>query len=558
MSWNVLFCLLATILAVNAEIRPFSLLLEPASEYIHYVEGYLVAPGYIDLSKLRFFTVGTGDFTVDDDAFTKGTDDKTKTTTQDDDGVSSGGSGGGRRHLDQQKLTGTAEKSEFIMEGSALDIAVFQLPSDCSSTRQGCDWVNLGVGARTDDGVVRYCCSNEAIDLGLCAGTTYGRLIMDGVKFSGKHRLVNIPATGEYDNYLKYGKFEEREGFSGKYAIIFANCNDSGRPVIVEGVTEWKSRFGYLPGDLFGLMYFLAFLFFIYFGLMLWYGIGMKIYEEAKIPIQGWILATIAMGCLEVFFRTGDLFLWNEEGNRFWAAFYIGVVVGVLKRGISRCLIVMVSLGWGVIRDDLGSVMHKIHFLGGVYIAVALVRDIMTVVAYTEVQKISQEGENELFDIVSILTLVIALVDVLFYLWIIDSLNATMEYLEGLNQTSKLRRYLRLRSILLFSILFAVIWSVFGIVDSYDQGIVDDEQEWIVDASTELNYIFVLAGVAFLWRPQPNAKDYAFVMQLPSSKADEEDGEGEGEFEMAVVPSALDGDDDDEDEVEMFTDEPER
>lgn len=77
----------------------------------------------------------------------------------------------------------------------------------------------------------------------------------------------------------------------------------------------------------------------------------------------------------------------------------------------------------------------------------------------------------------------------------------------------------------------------------------------IVDASTELNYIFVLAGVAFLWRPQPNAKEYAFVMQLPSSKADEEDGEGE--FEMAVVPSALDGDDDDEDEVEMFTDEPE-
>lgn len=554
MSWNLLICLLATILEVHAEIRPFSLLLEPASEYIHYVEGYLVAPGYIDLSKLRFFTVGTGDFTVDDDAFTIGTDDKSKTAnTQDDDGVSSGGSGGGNRHLDQQQTKGTLDKSEFIVEGSALDIAVFQLPSECSSTRVGCDWVNLGVGARTNDGVVRYCCSNEAIDFGLCAGTTYGRLIMDGVKFTGKHRLVNIPATGEYDNYLKYGKFEEREGFSGKYAIIFANCNDAGRPVIVEGVTEWKSHFGYLPGDLFGLMYFLAFLFFVYLALLLWYGTSMKIYEEAKIPIQGWILGTIAMGCLEVFFRTGDLFLWNEEGNRFWAAFYIGVVVGVLKRGISRCLIVMVSLGWGVIRDDLGSVMNKIHFLGGVYIAVALVRDIMTVVAYTEVQKISQEGENELFDIVSILTLVIALVDVIFYLWIIDSLNATMEYLEGLNQTSKLRRYLRLRSILLFSILFAVIWSVFGIVDSYNQGIVEDDQEWIVDASTELNYIFVLAGVAFLWRPQPNAKDYAFVMQLPSSKADEEDGEGE--FEMAVVPSALD-DDDDEDEIEMFTDEP--
>ncbi len=147
---------------------------------------------------------------------------------------------------------------------------------------------------------------------------------MDGAKFAGKHRLVNIPATGEYDSNLKYGKFEEQEGTSGKYAVVFANCNDAGRPVIVEGVTEWKSRYGYLPGDLFGLMNFFAVLFFVYLGLFLWYGINMKRYEEAKIPIQGWILGTIAMGSLEIFFRTGDLFIWNEEGNRFWLAFYIG------------------------------------------------------------------------------------------------------------------------------------------------------------------------------------------------------------------------------------------
>jgi hypothetical protein len=143
----------------------------------------------------------------------------------------------------------------------------------------------------------------------------------------------------------------------------------------------------------------------------------------------------------------------------------------------------MISLGWGVVRDDLGAVMNKITALGGIYIAVSLVRDIMTVVAYTEVQKISQEEEDELFDIVSILTLVIALIDVGFYLWIIDALNGTMEYLENLSQTSKLLRYLRLRFILLISILFAVVWSVFGIVDIlyilyYDEGIVDQEQEW--------------------------------------------------------------------------------
>ena len=80
--------------------------------------------------------------------------------------------------------------------------------------------------------------------------------------------------------------------------------------------------------------------------------------------------------------------------------------------------------------------------------------------------------------VVSIQSLVVALIDVVFYLWVIDSLNATMEYLEGLNQTSKLLRYLRLRMMLLFSILFAVIVAVFGIVDAYDAGIVDEDMEW--------------------------------------------------------------------------------
>ena len=149
---------------------------------------------------------------------------------------------------------------------------------------------------------------------------------MNGERFQGKHRLVNIPASGDYDNTLKYGKFEEKEGTSGKYAVIFANCNDAGRPVLVEGDMEWKSHFGYLPGDLFGLMYFFAVLFFVYLGLMLWYGITMKIYEDGTIPIQSWIVATIAMGCLELFFRTGDLLVWNAEGNRFWVAFYIGTL----------------------------------------------------------------------------------------------------------------------------------------------------------------------------------------------------------------------------------------
>ena len=60
----------------------------------------------------------------------------------------------------------------------------------------------------------------------------------------------------------------------------------------------------------------------------------------------------------------------------------------------------------------------------------------------------------------------------------------------------------------------------------------------------EVNYIFILLAVAFLWRPSETAKEYAYVMELNSTN--------EGEFEMADVPSAMDDDDDDDEEGVVF------
>jgi hypothetical protein len=63
----------------------------------------------------------------------------------------------------------------------------------------------------------------------------------------------------------------------------------------------------------------------------------------------------------------------------------------------------------------------------------------------------------------------------------------------------------------------------------------------------ELNYIYVLAGVAILWRPSPNAKEYAYVMELPAMTAGEDEDGNELEL-TGVVPSAVDDDDEEEEE----------
>ena len=202
----------------------------------------------------------------------------------------------------------------------------------------------------------------------------------------------------------------------------------------------------------------------------------------------------------------------------------------------------MVSLGWGVVRDSLGATLPKIIALGIFYVSVSAVNEFMTVIAVEDMQTLSIEEEDELFDVVEILSFLVFVVDVIFVLWILDALNGTMEYLESMNQTRKLMRYLRFRCVFLFAILFSVVWVVFSLVDTYDEdGILEEQHEWVVLAAKELNYLFLLIGIAVLWWPNETAKEYAYVMQLPAI------GEGDEENELELtghVPSAMDDDDD--------------
>lgn len=61
----LLIDLLSFLTGVASEIRSFNGRINAASNYIHYSDGYLAAPGYVDLSDLVFTTVDEDD--LDDD-----------------------------------------------------------------------------------------------------------------------------------------------------------------------------------------------------------------------------------------------------------------------------------------------------------------------------------------------------------------------------------------------------------------------------------------------------------------------------------------------------------
>ena len=248
------YCTLLALLVcvTHAGIQPFDLILEPTDAFVHYNDGYIRAPGFIDLGSLTFTAISEP-YSYNEPI------------ESDDEDMGEMGDDNIRRQLDGGVET----------EGTVVDIAIFQLPSKCVHSKAGCDWPSLGVGKRSEDGSLRWCCNREAMDLGICENhpDNYGRLMVDNEYFklhnaTHHHRYVTVPNEGPMSKKIKNGKMEQVE--SGTYVVLYANCNLEGREIYVTGEAVWKSSHGFLPGELFGFMFFYLAVTLVYFGLLIW------------------------------------------------------------------------------------------------------------------------------------------------------------------------------------------------------------------------------------------------------------------------------------------------
>lgn len=96
--------LLVFSLVIEAEIREFNGVIEANSSFIHYSEGFIIAPGYIDLSELTFTTTAGGKDSDYDPEMRDPSDETAGDSESDDDTMNPGDTntnpnkdGGGRR-----------------------------------------------------------------------------------------------------------------------------------------------------------------------------------------------------------------------------------------------------------------------------------------------------------------------------------------------------------------------------------------------------------------------------------------------------------------------------
>lgn len=225
----------------------------------------------------------------------------------------------------------------------------------------------------------------------------------------------------------------------------------------------------------------------------------------------------------------------NRSGSNLGSKILM-IVVAILnaaRNSFSFFLLLIVCMGYGVVKPSLGKTMTYVRYLAGAHFLFGLIYSIASLT-------ISPENAGPL-----VLFVILPLAGTLtgFYVWTLNSLNATMKDLNERKQTTKALMYRKLWWCILASIFVIFgffFFNSFTFASTSDPDFVPFhwQTRWFVlDGWLNLVYLADVVFVAYVWRPTANNRRFAMSDELA------QDDEG---FEIADFGA----DDDDEEDVE--------
>ena len=232
------------------------------------------------------------------------------------------------------------------------------------------------------------------------------------------------------------------------------------------------------------------------------------------LQLQWGVLALIAIGTVEMavwFFmfdaknRSGVPTPCNVCGP-VTLDYVVASVLTVFKRALSRCLLLSVSLGFGVVRPTLERPETlRIAGLGLAY-AVFGVLD--------EMQRATTYDTDESFWVLGLLA-----VDVVCFVWTYSSLTKIQKELEAAQQGEKLRMYSQLQNVITACAAVYCIMALVILLIRLGAVPLDWKSLFFLINFWDLLYLGVLLAVAYIWAPGESSFRYAWYSQPPSGAA---------------------------------------
>mmetsp|Transcript_63656 Transcript_63656/g.201285 ORF Transcript_63656/g.201285 Transcript_63656/m.201285 type:complete len:304 (+) Transcript_63656:851-1762(+) len=266
------------------------------------------------------------------------------------------------------------------------------------------------------------------------------------------------------------------------------------------------------------------------------------------LPLQNFITLVMALGMIEMSTWYFDYVNFNATGFRPYLNTMCAVLLGSVRKTLSRMLILVVSMGFGVVRPTLGGITRKVLALGMGYFVGSAALDVLTNVGTID----DLTSEARVF-----LVLPVAVLDAVFILWIFTSLSKTLSQLQARRQTAKLEVYRRFTNTLAVAVVLSVAWigyeMYFKVSDQFNERW---QSDWITNAFWHVLTLAINGVICFLWAPTGSSVRYAYSEDHPEEggAADEEEGvqlvpKGGAKAEEGDVDTNVFSIDDDGDEV---------
>ncbi|CAH9055881.1 unnamed protein product [Cuscuta epithymum] len=355
------------------------------------------------------------------------------------------------------------------------------------------------IGGSAYGGQRAVCCTADLAKLGVCK---QGEIIhRPSTKHSGWPQVFSVSFdVDEVDSILQPREIQITK--TGMYNLYFIHCDLNLKEVVVEGKTIWKNPTGYLPGRMAPLMNFygLMSLAFVLLGVF-WFSQYARFWREV-LTLQNCITLVITLGMLEMALWYFDYVEFNETGVRPTGITVWAVTFGTVKRTVSRIVILMVSMGYGVVRPTLGGITSKVLMLGGTFFIASEVLEIVENVGAVS----DLSGKARLFFV-----LPVAILDAFFILWIFSALSATLNKLQARRLMAKLDIYRRFTNALGIAVIVSVGWICYELyfksTDIYNERW---QNAWIIPAFWQLLSFSLLCVVCALWAPSQSSMRYAY------------------------------------------------
>ncbi|XP_070697792.1 transmembrane protein 87A-like [Pempheris klunzingeri] len=234
-------------------------------------------------------------------------------------------------------------------------------------------------------------------------------------------------------------------------------------------------------------------------------------YWRDLLRIQFWIGAVIILGMLEKAVFYSEYQSIRYKGDYVQGAVIFAELLSALKRSLARILVLIVSLGYGIVKPRLGTTVHRLVAVGLLYLLFSSVEGVLRVTG----------GFYGTVALVANLSL--SLIDSCVMWWIFISLSQTTRLLKLRRNIVKLSLYQHFTNTLIFSVVASIIfiiWTtkVFKLVDCQTGW----RDLWVDDAFWRLLFSTILLVIMVLLRPSANSQRFSHSPLIDEDNEEEE------------------------------------